>query len=95
VCRVHGGKAPQVLAAARLRILMAADPIAARLITIARSTRTKPSDAIVACREILNRAGISPQTEVAGPANNGQVLWEEFVAIYRRRAPNALQGETT
>lgn len=86
VCRVHGGHAPQVLAAARLRILQAADPVAARLIQIAKSKLTEPRDAIAACREILNRAGLAPQLEVTGAsANNGQVLWDEFVAIYRRR----------
>lgn len=88
VCRVHGGSAPQVIAAARQRLLMASDPVAARLIEIAKSKRTDPKDAIVACREVLNRAGVSaqPVPESAG-TGQGQVLWEEFIQIHRRRVP--------
>jgi hypothetical protein len=84
VCRVHGGAAPQVIAAARQRLLMASDPVAARLIQIARSTKTEDRDAIVAIREILNRAGVSA-TPTSDAGANGQVLWDEFVTIHRRR----------
>jgi hypothetical protein len=88
VCRVHGGSAPQVIAAARHRLLKACDPVAARLIEIAKSKLTEPKDAIVAIREVLNRAGLSaqPVAEAQG-ANQGQVLWEEFIQIHRRRVP--------
>jgi hypothetical protein len=88
VCRVHGGSAPQVIAAARHRLLMACDPVAARLIEIAKSKKTETKDAIVACREILNRAGVGaqPVPDVPG-ASQGQVLWEEFIQIHRRRVP--------
>jgi hypothetical protein len=88
VCRVHGGSAPQCIAAARHRILLACDPVAARLIEIAKSKLTEPKDAIVAIREILNRAGVSaaPVVDVPG-ATQGQVLWEEFIQIHRRRVP--------
>lgn len=85
VCRVHGGSAPQVVAAARLRILMACDPVAARLIEIAKSRKTEAHDAIVACREILNRAGVSATPVSDAGAASGQVLWDEFVTIHRRR----------
>jgi hypothetical protein len=63
---------------------MAADPCAARLVEIALSKRTAEHDAIAAIREVLNRAGVSPEPTSHGAAN-GQVLWDEFVAIYRRR----------
>jgi len=85
VCRVHGGGAPQVIDAARRRILAAADPAAARLIQIALNRKTKHPDALAAIRELLNRAGVVAVT--AGPAagpDNGQVLWEEFIQIHRR-----------
>ena len=84
VCRVHGGAAPQVLDAARRRLLAAADPVAARLISIALNKKTKHPDAMAAIREVLNRAGLTPVA--AGPAapDNGQVLWEEFIQIHRR-----------
>ena len=84
MCRVHGGGAPQVIDAARRRILAAADPAAARLIQIALNRKTKHPDALAAIRELLNRAGVV--AVAAGPAlpDNGQVLWEEFIQIHRR-----------
>jgi hypothetical protein len=72
-----------VRAAARQRILAAADPVAARLIEIATSKTTEPRDAIVAAREILDRAGVVAEVPSTG-ASNGTVLWEEFCAIHRR-----------
>ena len=69
VCRFHGGRAPQVVAAARQRLLMAADPAAAKLIEIMRSKKTEPHVAISACKEILNlgRLGGSRRTRVRLP----------------------------
>lgn len=95
VCRVHGGSAPQVIAAARHRILLAADPAAARLISIAlargRDKKVEPKDSLVAIRELLNRAGLvapgKALVEDAGGDNSGQVLWDEFIQIHRRRVP--------
>ena len=74
---------------------MAADPAAAKMIAIMRSPKSEAHVALAACREILNRAGIPPQlvAEVAPPPNNGQVLWDEFVAIYRRRVGVAAAPE--
>jgi hypothetical protein len=83
VCRVHGGSAPQVIAAARRRILAAADPVAARLIEIATSKTTVPRDAIVAARDLLDRAGLLAEAPSTG-TSNGTVLWEEFCPIHRR-----------
>src|SRR5215472_12033511 len=85
VCQAHGGSAPQVQAKARIRIMMAADVVAARLITIATSKRTKHADAIAAARDLLNRAGIAPEREQTPQRSEGTVLWEEFVQIYRVR----------
>lgn len=85
VCRAHGGGCPQVLAKARLRLATIADPVLARLATIALSKKTKNSDAITAAKDILDRAGLRPEREAAaaGP-NDGTVLWEEFVSIHKR-----------
>jgi hypothetical protein len=85
VCRTHGGSAPQVQAAAMRRLALAADPAVARLIQIATSKKTKTADAIAAIREILNRGGFGNKPQDAG-AGSGQVLWEEFIQIHRRRA---------
>lgn len=86
VCRVHGGSAPQVVAAAKRRIDAAADGVAFRLLTIAlsKSKKTKTSDVIAACRDLLNRAGVVARIEDAVPVD-GMVLWDEFIQIHRRR----------
>jgi hypothetical protein len=70
------------------RILMAADPAAARLISIALNKRTKHGDAISAIRDLLNRAGVHAKPEDIA-TDNGQVLWDEFIQIHRRRIPVA------
>ena len=85
VCRLHGGSAPQVRDAARRRILAAADPAAARLIEIALNPRTETQHALAAIRELLNRAGIVGGSAGEEDSGSGQVLWEEFVQIHRRR----------
>ncbi len=89
---MHGGSAPQVMAAARARLLAAADPVVGRLVQIAlargKDKGVEPQHSLIAIREILNRVGLT-----AGPqkgddtSDNGQVLWEEFIQIHRRRAP--------
>ena len=84
VCRVHGGSAPQVIAAAKMRLIMASDPAAARVVQMALSRRQKPADVLAACREILNRAGVVAPAETTSSADTG-VLWEELIQIHRRR----------
>lgn len=74
------------------RILLAADPAAARLIQIALGRKTKHSDAVSAIRELLNRAGVHAQPMDEAAAGNGQVLWDEFIQIYRRRAGDGKEG---
>lgn len=93
MCRVHGGSAPQVREAARRRILAYADPVAARLIAIGLSKKTEPKDAIAALRDLLNRAGIVAGSAVDEGHDGGQVLWDEFIQIHRRRAPPDTAGE--
>jgi len=59
VCRVHGGSAPQVRAAARMRLLELVDPA---LATLARGVRERKgiptAQEIAAARDILDRAGL-------------------------------------
>ena len=92
VCRVHGGSAPQVIAAARRRLLLLIDPAigvlaqSVRPRTKAQSKYWEPSaQEISAAKEVLNRAGLAespPET-----SDGGQVLWDEFIQIHRRRVP--------
>jgi hypothetical protein len=85
VCRAHGGGCPQVVAKAKLRLAIAADAITKRLVTIVLSKKTKPSDAIAAGRDLLDRAGVrADRSDVTYNADAGAVLWEEFVEIHRR-----------
>lgn len=85
VCRAHGGACPQVVAKAKLRLALAADSVAARLVAIAVSKKTKTADAIAAARDLLDRAGVRAERETHGAAGDGTVLWEEFIEIHRRR----------
>jgi hypothetical protein len=74
VCRMHGGAAPQVKAAARERLLAAADPAAARLVELLSS-----DDAMVRLRAavaLLDRAGLGPsstQVQVDGGTVHYQI----------------------
>lgn len=63
VCQVHGGSAPQVRAAAKRRLLEAADEVAAILVRIAISEDTDERVRLQAIRDLLDRAGImTPKT---------------------------------
>lgn len=64
VCRAHGGGAPQVREAARLRLLMLVDPALARLGKLVRSKYTKDPIALAAIKDVLDRAGLKTAEEV-------------------------------
>jgi hypothetical protein len=70
---------------------MAADPAAARLVSIAlakgKDKGVEPQHSLIAIRELLNRAGIVVnRADDTASVDNGQVLWDEFIQIHRRRA---------
>jgi hypothetical protein len=101
VCQAHGGSAPQVIAAAKRRLLELVDPalgVLARAVRPRRSKRWEPQPTeIAAAREVLDRAGIRAERMPVGPASaataeDGTVLWEEFIAIHRLRVGNATQS---
>lgn len=64
VCRVHGGAAPAVQAAARVRLAMAADRMAASLLKIAVSDDAPDNVKLAAIKDALDRAGLSAKTAV-------------------------------
>ncbi|KXO91296.1 hypothetical protein [Tsukamurella pseudospumae] len=64
VCRVHGGAAPAVQAAARVRLAMAADRMAANLLKIAVDDDAPDSVKLAATNSALDRAGLSAKTAV-------------------------------
>jgi hypothetical protein len=64
VCRVHGGSAPQVKAAAQRRLQNAADALTARLLGFALDQGVPDAIALQAVRDALDRAGLSPKHAV-------------------------------
>jgi hypothetical protein len=63
VCRMHGGSAPQVRAAARRRLLEAADPVAAELVRLALESDDEKVR-LAACRDLLDRVAVSSPKQV-------------------------------
>src|SRR5438067_789094 len=64
VCRVHGGSAPQVKAAAQRRLHQAADVLTARLLGFALDQGVPDAIALQAVKDALDRAGLKPGMEV-------------------------------
>ena len=64
VCRVHGGSAPQVKAAAARRIQNALDAAAKRLLGFAFDADVSESIALSAVNGILDRGGLSAKNQV-------------------------------
>lgn len=82
VCRMHGGSAPQVKAAARVRIERAADRMAEKLLNIALDDGTPAPVALAAVKDALDRAGVSAKTAVevtVGPAAPWESVLENLV----------------
>ena len=69
VCRVHGGSAPQVREAARLRLLELVDPALAAMVREMRRETDSPNRvAVAAARYILDRAGLAADSAADAPA---------------------------
>lgn len=65
VCRMHGGSAPQVVRAAQVRLLMAADRLMAQLLQIAEDKSEPTPVRLSAIRDALDRAGLGSKQEIA------------------------------
>ena len=77
VCRFHGGGAPQVKEAARLRILALVDPALGTLArAVAKRTGVPGPTEIAAARDILDRAGLKEpdKIEISGTLSIADVL---------------------
>ena len=64
VCEYHGGRAPQVVAKAKTRILMASDLAAAELIKMMADPRGDPRVKLAAAKDLLDRAKIGNEKDV-------------------------------
>lgn len=90
VCSVHGGLAPQVLAKAKLRLLMGADLVAERLLGVALTAKSKrrDSDVIAACKDILDRAGVRSERDAQGTSNGAIQAKIEVVFVTPEQRPD-------
>lgn len=59
VCRIHGGAAPQVRARAQVRILMASDLAARKLIEMLSNPRVADNIKLAAAKDLLDRANLA------------------------------------
>lgn len=59
VCRTHGGAAPQVRAKAQVRILMASDLAASKLIEMLSSPKVADNIKLAAAKDLLDRANLA------------------------------------
>lgn len=95
VCGTHGGRAPQVMAAARMRILAMVNPALHELMRLLQKAETD-SVKLQAARDILDRAGLAAKQmhEISGPG--GKQLFDlEAVAAYIRSVDVEPSGIST
>lgn len=71
VCHKHGGSAPQVVRAAKLRAQLASDTVMGRLINIALTSQDERA-AIVAAKEVLDIGDVAKANAVEQP-------WEQMI----------------
>lgn len=76
VCEFHGGGAPQVKLAAKLRILDMVDPALAVILRSLKSKKTPAAVALKAATEVLDRAGIDLENKAEQGA---RMIVVEFV----------------
>jgi hypothetical protein len=85
---MHGGSAPQVIAAARRRLLTLVDPALGILAHAVRPRKAKGwepgATELGAVREIMRLAGFTGAETAAGGEDANTMLWEEFVTLHRR-----------
>ena len=98
VCATHGGSAPQVKAAARVRIERAADRMAKELLGIAADEATPPAVRLAAIRDALDRSGLGAKTAVevsVGPKQPWEIVFEGLSGGSRAesRAARGFAGE--
>lgn len=61
---MHGGKAPQTMAAAKLRLAALVDPAIGVLAKAMKDQKKQPASALAAARDVLDRAGLKPADQI-------------------------------
>jgi hypothetical protein len=85
---MHGGGAPQVIRAAKLRLLMAADEAAGCLVAQIRNSKLSAQDRRAASIAIMDRAGLKPgdSLTISGPDGGPvQIETRELADVLRVR----------
>lgn len=95
VCRMHGGAAPQVRNAARVRLEMAADRMAKQLLKMAADDDVADSVKLAAIKDALDRAGLSAKTAVqveVGPTKEYEEILTAAMTGGSRAESRAARG---
>jgi hypothetical protein len=79
VCASHGGRAPQVRAAAQRRILAAADRAAAAVVALMEDRETPHAVKLSAARDLLDRAGLGAKNELTVELPQWQAVIDRIV----------------
>lgn len=84
VCRAHGGAAPQVRAKAQVRLLMASDLAAKKLIELMSSAKVPDAVKLTAARDLLDRANVvgTQQVEIRAEVQSWERTMQEVVVNY-------------
>jgi hypothetical protein len=95
VCRTHGGGAPQVKAAAKVRLEMAANRMAQELLGIAIDDNAPPAVKLAAIKDALDRAGLAPnaRVDVTHEVKPYEHLLERVLRGPREADPNIIDAE--
>ena len=83
VCASHGAGAPQVKAKAQLRLLMAADDMAAVMVEIAFNEKMPPAVRVAAARDVMDRAGLKPVEQVEVTAVDSETVKSEIKRLLK------------
>jgi hypothetical protein len=76
VCRFHGGAAPQVVAAAKVRLAALVDPAIDRLAKLIKIKN--PGIALGAVKDVLDRNGFKPSAKVDPTPEGGLLIsWQD------------------
>ncbi len=86
ICRFHGGKAPQVLAASARNILESlVGPALTKMREILNDVSTPPAVRLAAIRDILDRTGYKPAEQIEITFEQAETrLDEEFAELVER-----------
>lgn len=79
VCMMHGGKAPQTMAAAKLRLAALVDPAIGVLARAMKDQKKQPASALAAARDVLDRAGFKAKDSLELTGGDGGPLIVRYI----------------